>query len=274
MLEQTDSLRVMIFGAHPDDCDIRAGGVAVKYARQGHQVQMISVTNGDAGHHAMGGAPLAWRRRQEAAAAASCLGVEYTVLDHHDAELMPTLAIRSEIVGLIRRFAPDLVMGPRLWDYHPDHRATAQLVMDAMYLSTVPNYVSDVPHLSQMPVAVCVWDNFKRPYPFTPDVVIAIDDTLDAKLDALHSHTSQVYEWLPYNRGVLDQVPQDDIQRKAWLKAWYLERFSPLADRYRDELVARYGAERGHRVVAVEAFEGNEYGTPLTPEAARRLFPF
>src|SRR5258707_11189308 len=48
-------LRVLVFGAHPDDCDFTAGGVAALYARQGHQVLFISVTNGDAGHYQIGG---------------------------------------------------------------------------------------------------------------------------------------------------------------------------------------------------------------------------
>ncbi len=274
MNEGKEKLRVLVFGAHPDDCDIRAGGVAAKYARLGHHVKMVSVTNGDAGHHAMGGAPLAWRRRQEAAAAGERLGVEYTVLDHHDAELMPTLSVRAEIVRIIRDFRPDLVMAPRLWDYHPDHRATAQLVMDAMYLSTVPNFCSDTPHLARMPVAMYVWDGFQRPYPFSPDVVIDIDDAFEAKLEALHCHASQVYEWLPYNRRVLDEVPVGDAERRKWLRAWLHPRSAQQAAMYRSKLAERYGDEKASVITAAEAFEVSEYGMPLTDDEAQRLFPF
>lgn len=271
---ERDALRILVFGAHPDDCDLRAGGTACLYARLGHLVRFVSLTNGDAGHHEIGGAPLAWRRRQEAQAAARCLGIDYVVLDHHDAELMPSLDVRAEVVALIREMSPDLVMAPRLWDYHPDHRATAQVVMDAMYLATVPNYVSAVRHLNAMPVAVSVWDGFQRPYPFRPDVVVDITDTLECKLDALHCHTSQVYEWLPYNAGKLATVPAADDARRAWLREQQMARAARLLAAYQGDIVARYGPERASRIKAVEAFEISEYGTLLTPQARERLFPF
>jgi len=267
-------LRVLIFGAHPDDCDIRAGGTACLYARHGHQVRMVSLTNGDAGHYAIGGAPLAWRRREEAAAAGRQLGVDYLVLDYPDGRLEPSLEARARVVGLIRDMVPDLVVAPRLWDYHPDHRATAQLVIDALYLSTVPNYLSSVRHLDRMPVAVSVWDSFQRPCPFSADVVIDISEVWEAKVAALHCHASQVYEWLPYNRGELGCVPVDGPSRIAWLDARERSRAQRMVGMYRERLAARYGAERASRVVAVEAFEISEYGAALPREAQARLFPF
>ncbi|MFH1084891.1 MAG: PIG-L family deacetylase, partial [Chloroflexota bacterium] len=170
-----EPLRLLVFGAHPDDCDIKAGGLAALYSRAGHHARLVSLTNGDAGHHAMGGAALAQRRRAEAQAAGRCLGADYLVLDHHDGELLPDLAVRREVVGLIREFHPDLVASPRPWDYHPDHRATAQLVLDAIYLCTVPNFAAFAPHLRRMPVLVYVHDGFSSPRPFQPTVVVDID---------------------------------------------------------------------------------------------------
>jgi LmbE family N-acetylglucosaminyl deacetylase len=270
----TTPLRIMVFGAHPDDCDIRAGGTAALYAQRGHQVRFVSLTNGNAGHYDQGGAPLAWRRRAEAAAVAKRLSIDYIVLDHNDGQLVPSLEIRAQVVALIRQFAPDLVMAPRLYDYHPDHRATAQLVTDAMYMLTVPNYVSAVRHLDRMPVAVSVWDSFQRPVPFSADVVVDISSTLEAKVDALDCHVSQVYEWLPYNRGELDSVPVNPAERRAWLYQYYAARARQQAAMYRAELVARYGEQRAEGVTAVEAFEGSEYGSPLTVAEIERLFPF
>lgn len=268
------SLRILIVGAHPDDADIKAGGAAALYSKLGHTVKMVSLTSGDAGHHEMGGAPLAWRRRREAEASGACLGVEYVTLDNHDGELVPTLEVRREVIGLIRDFRPSIIMSPRVWDYHPDHRATAQLVLDAVYLLTVPNVVSHTPHLRSMPVVVYLWDRFQRPYPFAPDVVVDIDSVVGQKLDALHCHESQVYEWLPYNRGVLDQVPEVEEDRRAWLAERYKARSEEMARVYRDRLVERYGRERGNRVQCAEAFEASEYGAPLTEENVGRLFPF
>ena len=270
----SDPLRVLIFGAHPDDADFSAGGVAALYSRRGDVVKMVSLTNGDAGHHEMGGAPLAWRRRAEAAAAGAQLGVEYITLDIHDAALLPTLENRQQVIAVIREFQPDLVMVHRPNDYHPDHRYASQLVQDASYLLTVPNVVSHVPHLRIMPTIVYTWDNFQKPYPFQADVVVAIDEVSEQKLDALHCHTSQVYEWLPYNGRYLDQVPATPDERRAWLGQQRSYRFRQAADLYRDKLVAVYGEERGRAVQHAEAFEACEYGTPLSDENRSRLFPF
>jgi LmbE family N-acetylglucosaminyl deacetylase len=266
-------LNILIFGAHPDDPDYSAGGTAALYARQGHRVKMVSLTNGDAGHHEQGGAPLAWRRRQEAAAAGAALGVEYITLDNHDGALLPTLEVRHQVIALIREFQPDLLMTHRPYDYHPDHRYTSQVVQDASYMLTVPNVVSHVPHLRIMPVIVHTWDNFQKPYPFQADVVVAIDDVVEQKVDALHCHTSQMYEWLPYNGRYLEQVPADVTQRRAWLRQRQDARLRRAADLYRPQLVERYGEERGRQVQYAEAFEVCEYGSPLTEENRQTLFP-
>lgn len=269
-----DKLGILIFGAHPDDPDSKAAGVAALYARQGHRVKMISMTNGDAGHYEQGGAPLAWRRRQEAAAAGKALGCEYITLDHHDGELLPTLAVRREVIALIREFKPDLVMTHRPNDYHPDHRYTSQVIQDALYMVTVPNVVSHVPHLSYNPVAVYLWDHFQKPYPFTPEVVVGIDAVIEQKIDALHAHTSQMYEWLAYNRGSLEAVPVGEAERRAWLKETRGDHMRRPAELYRDKLIELYGAEKGRQFEYAEAFEVCEYGAPLTEQNLKRLFPF
>jgi len=267
-------LKILVFGAHPDDPDFSAGGTAALYARHGHTVKLVSLTNGDAGHHEQGGAPLAWRRRQEAAAAGVVLGVEYITLDIHDGALLPTLENRNLVIAEIRAFQPDLIMVHRPNDYHPDHRYASQLVQDASYMVTVPNVVSHVPHLRTMPVIVHTWDHFQKPYPFQADVVVAIDEVITLKKDALHCHTSQVYEWLPYNGLYLEQVPSGEEARRAWLHQWLDPRFRRVAGLYRAQLSQTYGAARGEQIQYVEAFEACEYGTPLTPENRKRLFPF
>jgi LmbE family N-acetylglucosaminyl deacetylase len=270
-----ERLRVLVFGAHPDDCDITTGGTAALYSRLGHSVTFVSVTNGDAGHQEMAGAALARRRYAETQASAKALGVEYRVLDNHDGELLPTLERRREIISIIREIHPDLVMSPRPNDYHPDHRYTAQLIQDAAYMVTVPNVVAFHPHLSVDPVIVYVSDHFQKPYPFSPDVIVAIDDVIEQKLDGLHAHESQFYEWLPYNGRYLNEVPAEPAARREWLRqrrfGSFLERD---AQRYRDLLIKYYGPERAAQVRYAEAFEGCEYGARLTPENINRLFPF
>lgn len=269
----TRPLHILIFGAHPDDCDITAGGTAARYCRLGHRVLLVSVTNGDAGHHETGGARLAQRRRDEFAAAAACIGAESLVLDIHDGELLPTLENRRTIIEVIRRFGPDCIMSPRPNDYHPDHRYTAQLIQDAAYMVTVPNVAGMTPHLARNPVIVYVSDTFQKPTPFAPDVIVPIDETIEAKIDMLHCHTSQFYEWLPYNAGTLDAVPAGAAERRAWLQQRLEQRMRRDAERFRHLLVRQHGPA-AVRVRYAEAFEGCEYGTPLTPERIPQLFPF
>ena len=269
-----DRLRVLVFGAHPDDCEFTAGGVAALYARQGHDVLFVSVTNGDAGHQQMAGALLAQRRRAEALAAAAVIGIRYELLDNHDGELLPTLENRRQIIAVIRAFQPDLIMSPRPNDYHPDHRYTAQLIQDAAYMVMVPNICALSPHLRNNPAIVYVDDHFQKPYPFTPDVIVAIDEVIEEKIDLMHAHESQVYEWLPYVGGYLDQVPSAPELRRAWLRQHSEPRLRRDADRFRDMLLTRYGAEAGQRIQYAEAFEWCEYGAPMTGARVERLFPF
>jgi LmbE family N-acetylglucosaminyl deacetylase len=265
-------LRVIVFGAHPDDCDERAGGVAALWAAKGHQVKFVSVTNGDAGHQSEGGGALAKRRRAEAQEAARRFGIaEYEVLDNHDGELEPTLAVRQEIIRRIRRWNADVVIAPRPNDYHPDHRYTGVLLQDTAYMVMVPNVCPDTPPLRKNPVFLYSQDGFQRPNPFRPDVAVSIDSVFDQKIHGLDAHVSQFYEWLPWIEGVLDSVPKDPAARVAWLRQEWGERTIP--ESVRASLRKWYGA-RGDAVQHVEAFEVCEYGRQPTEADLRRLFPF
>ena len=268
----SESLRILVIGAHPDDPEFGAGGVVALYTQRGHRVRMVSLTNGDTGHHEMGGAPLARRRRSEAAAAGTCLRAEYVVLDNHNGALLPTLDVRKQVIRLIREFKPDLVMTHRPCDYHPDHRYTAQVVHDALTQIIIPNVVSDVPPLRARPVVVYLWDRFQKPYPFIPDVVVGTDEVVERKVDALHCHVSQMYEFEPYVTGC--QAPEMPSERRAWLRDRLEPRLRHAADLYRERLIELYGEERGAQIRYAEAFEGCEYGAPLTDANLRTIFPF
>jgi LmbE family N-acetylglucosaminyl deacetylase len=255
---------LLIIGAHPDDADFAAGGLAALYRRAGHVVKMVSLTNGAAGHQTLRGQELAERRKAEAAAAGAVIGAEYAVFELPDGQLQPTLENRWKVIHLIRSFQPDLVLTHRPNDYHPDHRYTSQLVQDAAYLMTVPAIVPEVPHLARDPVIAYLPDDFQKPYPFQPAVVIDVGSVLDQIVAMLHCHQSQFYEWLPYNQGRLHEVPADDSERRAWLGVQVRARLTARGMKYRH--LAKPGA------VMVEAFEACEYGAPLNEAARQRLF--
>jgi LmbE family N-acetylglucosaminyl deacetylase len=265
-------LRIIVFGAHPDDCDLDAGGTAILWAQKGHAVKFVSLTNGDAGHQSEGGGALAKRRRAEAQEAGRRFGIaEYEVLDNHDGELEPTLTVRQEVIRRIRRWNADVVIAPRPNDYHPDHRNTGLVVQDTAYMVVVPNVCPDTPPLRRNPVYMYSQDGFQRPNPFRPDVVVAIDSVIDRKIQAIDAHVSQFYEWLPWVDGALDTVPEEPAARLAWLQQW--RSFRPLNDDVKAALRKWYGP-KADAVKDAEAFEVCEYGRRPTEAELRRLFPF
>ena len=269
-------LRVLVFGAHPDDAEFKAGGTAAKWAKLGHHVKLVSVTNGDIGHWQMAGGPLAQRRTAEVQAAAKKLRVESQVLDIHDGELLPTLENRKLITKVIRDWKADIVISHRPWDYHPDHRYVGVLVQDAAFMVTVPFFCPDSPPLKTNPVFLFSSDGFQRPYPFKPDVAVDIGDVLEQKLDAIHELASQVYEGgANGSEEFVRSVPpeSDAAGRKAWLKNRWQDRQSREADKARAVLQEFYGEEAGKAVKYAESFEICEYGRRPSPEELKKLFP-
>lgn len=270
-------LRIIVFGAHPDDAEYKAGGTAVKWARLGHHVKLVSVTNGDVGHWQLAGGPLALRRTAEATECAKKLGITSQVLDIHDGELMPTLENRKLLTRLIREWRADIVIAHRPWDYHPDHRYVGVLVQDAAYMVTVPFVCPDVPPLKTNPVFLYSSDGFQKPYPFTPDIAVSVDDSFDQKLDGIHELASQHYEGgANGSEEHVASVPPatDEAGRRAWLRKRWEARQGNEANRYRELLVKFYGPEKGKAVKFAETFEVCEYGRRPAMEEIKKLFPF
>jgi LmbE family N-acetylglucosaminyl deacetylase len=263
--------RILFIGAHPDDCDVKAGGTAALLAERGHAVKFVSLTNGDAGHHEMGGGPLAKRRRAEAKEAARRLGIDaYEVLHYHDGELMPTLEVRRDVIRLIRTWDADVVVGHRPNDYHPDHRYAGRVVQDAAYMVQVPNILPRVEPTEGNPVFLYFEDRFEKPNPFEHDVTVAIDSVIDTKIAALDAHESQFYEWLPWTSDALDEVPEGTAARRKWLKGRWTDSVSGAA---RETLAEWYGEQRAQSAQYAESFQVAEYGRQPSDAELRRLFP-
>ncbi|MCE5251244.1 PIG-L family deacetylase [bacterium] len=268
-------LNIIAFGAHPDDCELKAGGVAMLWAKQGHHVKFVSVTNGDIGHWKMAGGPLAQRRADEVHKAAEMFGIVTEVLDNHDGELMPTLENRKIITRLIREWKADIVLAPRTNDYHPDHRYTGILVQDAAFMVTVPFFCPDTPHLTKNPVFMYFSDGFQKPAPFKPDIVVSTDDVIDTKLAALAQMESQFVE--AGVSGNESMIPKNETERAAAYKRvsdGFRRGFVRTADQYRDLLTKLYGEEKGKNVKTAEAFEVCEYGRRPSEQDLKKLFPF
>lgn len=268
---QDTPLNIIVIGAHPDDADLCAGGTAAWWASMGHRVKFLSLTNGDAGHHEMGGGALAKRRRSEAKESGRRLGIEeYEVLDNHDGELIPSLDVRLQVIRRIRQWNADVVILPRPNDYHPDHRNTGLVVQDAAYMVIVPNVASDTPPLDKNPVFLYCQDRFQKPNPFEPDIAINLDPIIEKKIYALDAHTSQFYEWLPWTVGRLKDVPTDLNSRIPWLAQLRSRSISPAIA---NALAKWYGQESVNTIKEAEAFEICEYGQQPNEEKIAQLFP-
>jgi LmbE family N-acetylglucosaminyl deacetylase len=268
-------LKILCFGAHPDDCELKVGGTAILWAQQGHHVKFVSVTNGDIGHWRQAGGPLARRRKAEVEQAARILGITTEVLDIHDGELLPTLENRRTITRLIRQWKADIVMSHRPNDYHPDHRYTGVLVQDSAYMVAVPFFCPDVLPLKSNPVFLFYSDNFKKPNPFQADIAVAIDSVIDKKLDALDTLESQFYEGGALGSAELMPTdPEKQAQRRRQVRASHGARTEGIAQRYREQLAQWYSKDRAQTIKHAEVFEICEYGRQPPKNELVRLFPF
>lgn len=260
---------ILCIGAHPDDNELNTGGLAARLGRRGDRVHFVSVTNGNKGHFATeyraDPGKLAARRLVEAQEAAAVIGASYETLGVPDGEVYVDQATTEAMVRCIRRAQPDLVLFNRPLDYHRDHRYTAQLVLDATYMLTVPLLCPETPHLERMPVFAYWFDDFRDLQPFVAEISVPIDGYLDEKTSMVCHHASQFFEWLPYNAGVLHEVPEDDAGRRARVRG-ILERRGA----YRAEKAA--GARLREPGQYAEAFRICEYGRVPDDEELRMLF--
>jgi LmbE family N-acetylglucosaminyl deacetylase len=270
--EDKKTLNIIAIGAHPDDCDYKFGGTAALFAKMGHNVKFLALTNGDAGHQSMGGGVLGKRRRAEAKRAGEILGVTYDVLDNHDGELIPNLKVRQQVIRKIREWDADIVLGLRPNDYHPDHRNAGIAVQDAAYLVIVPNVTPDTPPLEKNPVFLYMNDNFQKPNPLSRDIAVVIDEVYDQKMKALAAHESQMFEWGPWtNRIAASQVPEGKEERLKWLK----NKNQPKT--FKESEVAAikkwYPEVEVSNVKHAEFFEICEYGRQPDSNEIKKLFP-
>ena len=254
--------RFLMIGAHPDDLELRCGGLAMHLRKKGHCVKFLAMTDGSAGHQTMDQSSLALRRAGEVEAAARVLDVEHKIMPIPDTRLEANLENREMLMREIRAYDPHVILTHRTVDYHPDHRACGQLVMDCAYLVNVPLFCPDVPCPPHAPVILSMWDSFSRPLPFSPDLIVPIDDVVDKKIESCLCHVSQFYEWLPHINGWTQIRDAVTFEEKTCLLRQYLR------DGFANE-PRIYAEKMPEGVHYAETFEWNEYGAPLDDELRR-----
>jgi LmbE family N-acetylglucosaminyl deacetylase len=265
-------LRVVAFGAHPDDAELKFAGTAALMAAQGHKVKLVALTNGDVGHFAQAGGPLAKRRKSEFEACHKKLGVETEVLDIHDGELMPDLETRKKVANIIRAWQADIVLSHRPWDYHPDHRAVGKLAEDSAVVVAAPFFMPYTPPTKRNPIFLFYSDNFQKPYPFDPIVAVGFDEVAQKKWDCIGDMPSQFADadsWQARYRG---NAPADPAARATMILDGVKQRDAGIANKYRSLLVSLYGSPKGAAIKYAEAFELNQYGTAATADELKQMF--
>ncbi len=198
--------RIAVIFAHPDDAEFICAGAVARWVTEGHHVTYVLLTSGDKGSDDPAVTPeaLATTRMTEQRAACAVLGVqEICFLGYADAMLVPDLAMRKELVRVIRTIRPDVVVcqDPTVrfvgqnYLNHPDHRAAGQVTLDAIFPGTGnPMAFPDLraeglpPHKVREVYLGAAKD---------PNVWIDITATIDLKLRALRAHASQLRDWDP-----------------------------------------------------------------------------
>ena len=264
-------IRVIVFGAHPDDCDLNVGGTAALFAQMGHKVKFVSLTNGDKGHHKMSPKDLAKRRKTEMQESAKQLGIVYDNLENHDGELMPTIENRKAVIQLICDWEADIVITHRPNDYHPDHRYTATIVQDAAYMISVPLMNPNGKPLLKSPIFLYMQDSFQKPTPFSPDIFIDITPVKEQKLKAICCHKSQIHEWLPWNGGYEKDVPNNTEGKKKLVIDHFL--WSEMSKEFIKPAKKWYTNKQIKNISYFETFEICEYGNIPSKEEILKLFP-
>jgi N-acetylglucosamine malate deacetylase 1 len=274
-LERDDARQVIIIVAHPDEAEEYAGGAAALLAQAGHRVKFLCTTNGDVGHWQMSKKALARRRHQEALEAGKILGIAaYEIFDYHDGELDNTSALRKKIVTSIREWRADLVISimPMFGGGHLDEMTTGQAVQQSAGLCSAPLFLPKIPALKKRPLFLYMRCYYSNRFPHQPDLVIPIDAVVEKKLLSWNAHASQFYEFAPWQKGILNEVPDDWTERRNFLIKHYEEDLF-ISQQMREWLVRWYGAERGHSFQFAEEFELPHFSRKPEEGEWRLFFP-
>ena len=178
-------LDALAIGSHPDDVELGCGGIVALLASRGRKVGIVHLTRGERGTRGT-----AEERRREAEAAASALGaVELVFLDCGDGALRHGEAEEDAVIEVLRRFQPELVLGPTPSDRHPDHGRSHRLVADACFYAGLANRgPAGPPH---RPAAVF---SYMQHDGFEPSLIVDVTAVWEQKMASLNAYRSQIFQ--------------------------------------------------------------------------------
>lgn len=194
-------MRVLAIGCHPDDLEIGCGGTLAKYVKQGDDVIMCHIANGDMGHKVIMPYELAIKRTTEAERAGAVIGAKEVInID------VPDLTVSSDnietvkkVIAVIRDIKPDVIITHSPEDYMRDHLETGKIVFDASFSSSVPHFGNQDSFYDKI-VPLYYMDTLAG-VGFLPEEYVDVTDTIEIKLDAVNKHESQV-KWMKDHDGI------------------------------------------------------------------------
>lgn len=211
---------ILAIGAHPDDVELGCGGTLAKLILEGKKAAIVDLTQGELGTRGTN-----ITRAQEAASASEILGISAREnLKMKDGFILNSEEYQMQIVKMIRKYQPEIVLANAIDDRHPDHAKAAKLVSDACFLSGLVKIETELDGENQKqwrPKQVFHYIQWKH---ITPDFVIDISDFMEKKIEACLAYKTQFYD--PDSNEPMTPIATKDFLESLTYRAQDLGRLS------------------------------------------------
>ena len=211
---------ILAIGAHPDDVELGCGGTLAKLILEGKKVAVVDLTQGELGTRGTN-----ITRAQEAASASEILGISAREnLKLKDGFILNSEEYQIQIVKMIRKYQPEIVLANAIDDRHPDHAKAAKLVSDACFLSGLVKIETELDGENQKqwrPKQVFHYIQWKH---ITPDFVIDISNFMEEKIEACLAYKTQFYD--PDSKEPMTPIATKDFLESLTYRAQDLGRLS------------------------------------------------
>ncbi len=189
-------MRVLAFGAHPDDIEFRMAGTLMKMKKRGDEIFMCIATNGNIGSYGKTKEEIAAIRHAEAQASADYIGATLLWLDEDDEFIFDEERTRLKFIEAVRIARPDVIFAPPAGnrDYNQDHDITGYLAFEARVLATVKAILPDIPVIDHIPpLFYCTPMGLCHNY--NPQYFVDITEEYEDKMKMFKCHDSQQGDW-------------------------------------------------------------------------------
>jgi LmbE family N-acetylglucosaminyl deacetylase len=224
-----DKQKILVILAHPDDPEFFLGATISRWIKLGHNVSYLLLTKGDkGGKKDTKPEDLILTREKEQKAAALSLGVKTVMfMDNPDGYLTPGIELRKEIVKIIRKIAPDVIVTGDPTNYfprkgtinHPDHRAAGQVVIEAVF-PAAGNYLF-FPELLEEGLEPVNIKELWLTMPSNPNLTLDVTPYWEDKLKALHNHTSQIGEIEVFDKRIRGRHTSDSTDENPKYEEYF-----------------------------------------------------